>query len=235
MPQEQNIPCQYCQDDCGIPYGLCHCGCGKTTNIASKTWALRKLVKDTPRKFVMGHQGKIRLPLETGPTFKIDGVYCRLIPLTRGLYTIVWESDYAYLMQWKWWADYNASSKRFYATRIEYLGKSDGKKIYRHVSMASAILTDLPDGYRPDHANGEPLDNRRSNLRPSNNSENTCNARKQERVEYKGVFYRRGSWWYEIGKSGTRYTGGPFSSAQQSLSARKDKLLIVHGEFARFE
>lgn len=40
---------------CKIPYGYCHCGCGKKTKIANKTETRRHHVKDRPQQFVLGH------------------------------------------------------------------------------------------------------------------------------------------------------------------------------------
>ena len=43
-PQEQNIP-----------YGLCNCGCGRTTTIIKGSDATRGLVRGQPRLFISGH------------------------------------------------------------------------------------------------------------------------------------------------------------------------------------
>jgi hypothetical protein len=39
-----------------IPYGYCHCGCGKKTNIISKNNIKQKLVKGQPFKYLQNHQ-----------------------------------------------------------------------------------------------------------------------------------------------------------------------------------
>jgi hypothetical protein len=41
--------------DDSIPYGLCHCGCGETTNISTRTTANRWLKKGVPLTYRKGH------------------------------------------------------------------------------------------------------------------------------------------------------------------------------------
>lgn len=38
-----------------IPYGYCHCGCGRKTNLCRDNDPQRKYVKDEPHKFLAGH------------------------------------------------------------------------------------------------------------------------------------------------------------------------------------
>ena len=104
-PQESIVALCICREpNCQIPYGLCHCRCGSETTIAKSNNIPRGIIKGLPRKFKKGHFSKIVPIIEEAVPFKIDGVYCRLIPLDKGLYTIVWESDYLWLMQWPWYA-----------------------------------------------------------------------------------------------------------------------------------
>lgn len=44
-----------CQDDCPIPYGLCHCECGATTNLAKQTSKTRGLIQGHPVRYLKGH------------------------------------------------------------------------------------------------------------------------------------------------------------------------------------
>ena len=103
--------------DCGIPFGECHCGCGGKTNIAVSTDREAGRFIGLPFKFIRGHSSIIRPIIDDAVPFKIEGVYCRLIPLTQGQYAIVWESDYRWLMQWKWFAYWSPKTKTFYAIR----------------------------------------------------------------------------------------------------------------------
>jgi hypothetical protein len=46
--------------------GFCQCGCGQPTAIVTKTASIRKIVKGQARKFISGHNRRIR-PLPTMP------------------------------------------------------------------------------------------------------------------------------------------------------------------------
>jgi hypothetical protein len=51
------------------------------------------------------------------------------------------------------------------------------------------------DPLDPDHINHDRIDNRRSNLRPVNQSENNANRQKTRGTSrYKGVYWDRGKW-----------------------------------------
>ena len=66
-----------------IPYGYCHCGCGEKTKISKENHPSRGVFKGEPRTFLPGHNANTRqVVIEEAKPFKIDGVYCRLIPLT---------------------------------------------------------------------------------------------------------------------------------------------------------
>ena len=50
-----NVPCICGKPECQIPYGLCHCGCGQKTNIATQNHTSQGLVKGTPHRYCKGH------------------------------------------------------------------------------------------------------------------------------------------------------------------------------------
>lgn len=163
--------CIYCGTGCIIPYGECHCRCGQKTTLADQTRPRHGHIKGEPMRFLSGHQFvKVTEPEDAIP-FKIDGVYCRLIPLTRGLHAIVWEEDYYRLALKKWHAFYALTSDSYYAQRD--VRQENGR--YKHLPMGNAILG-LPIGRIVDHANGISLDCRRSNLRPATRQENVINV-----------------------------------------------------------
>jgi hypothetical protein len=105
---------------------------------------------------------------------KFDGEYCKIIPLTRGKFTIVSAADYEWLMQWKWTAFYPGGGN-FYAVRTE--GK-DRQMIYMHRFILGLHHGDPRTG---DHVNSlDTLDNRRKNLRLANKTEQAYNRRVQK-------------------------------------------------------
>jgi hypothetical protein len=112
------------------------------------------------------------------------------ISLTKGKFALVDESDYVFLNQWKW--HYNG-----HAERKEY---RDGKQY--HILMHRVIMN-TPKGGLVDHINGDTLDNRRENLRPSNHSTNAMNMRKHKGASrYKGVTPSGKGWKVQIWKDG---------------------------------
>jgi hypothetical protein len=102
-----------------------------------------------------------------------------LIPLSKGrAWTVVDDSDYETLTQWSWHITGNG-----YVARTTMVG---GRK--RQVLMHRQITGPGP-GQCVDHHDGDPLNNRRKNLRVCTQSQNMANRRK--RVvgvsRYKGV------------------------------------------------
>lgn len=99
----------------------------------------------------------------------------RTIKLTKGYETIVDDSDFDYLSQWKWYACEHQS-------RIVYARRRDGIGFrYMH-----SYLIDVPKGMECDHVNGNPLDNRRSNLRIVTHEDNMQNKRVSK---YRGILW----------------------------------------------
>ena len=198
MPLEQNIP-----------YGLCWCGCGRNTTIPTRTVSHLNRFEGVPMRFISGHNRvKERVDGNALGHFKIDGVYCRLIPLTKGQYAIVWESDYEWLNQWRWNAHWNSHSRSFYAVRTDTSGNTK-VTIQMHrliLGLSSSIME------QGDHANLNGTDNRRDNLRVANDIENAQNrrGRRHSKSGLKGVSWRHDSGNYvaSITVNGKRLTLG---------------------------
>ncbi|NLF02336.1 MAG: hypothetical protein GX601_15300 [Anaerolineales bacterium] len=110
------------------------------------------------------------------------------IPLTRGYVTLVDDADYPTVSRWKWQYVGNSYAGRFVITD----GKS--KCVYLH-----RFLLDAPPDQRVDHINGDPLDNRRENLRLVTARQNVQNSRcaHHSLSGQKGVaWYRRKERWH---------------------------------------
>lgn len=105
----------------------------------------------------------------------------KLIPLSKGLFAIVSEEDYAYLSQFKWYA--SQTKNRHYAAR-----GIDRKGIRKVIHMHRVIMR--AEGQEVDHINGDTLDNRRENLRLVEHHQNLKNQRAQRRGAsiYRGVY-----------------------------------------------
>lgn len=93
------------------------------------------------------------------------------IRLSKGLYALVDDEDYDYLMQWSWYASNESRGTKWYAIRRE-----NGVKIRMHRAVIerprkvwegidfSIAQTYIAKGMVVDHINHNSLDNRRENL-----------------------------------------------------------------------
>ena len=199
--------------------------------VADRSRTRNSLIKGRPIKYIVGHHGrfvKIIPQTEEAAPFKIDGVYCRLIPLSGGYHTIVCESDYLWLMQWKWYAR-RSGEKQVTAVRVERC-----KVIFMHRLI---LGLDSDCDLDPDHENGVPLDNRRGNLRDATHAQNMWNKgrRSDNTSGYKGVNWhvRKQAWQARISANGVRHHLGYFSTKEAAYAAYCEAAKFYHGEFAR--
>lgn len=106
------------------------------------------------------------------------------IPLTQGKTALVDDSDYAWLMQWRW-----CIINRYAGRRVT---TSTGRQ--QSLLMQNVIMNP-PQGIEVDHINHNPLDNRRSNLRLATQLENGRNKSKSHSrpstSQYKGVSWQK--------------------------------------------
>lgn len=210
-----------------IPLGLCQCGCGGKTSIATQWDRFRRFGPGDPKLLIVGHKAK-RQPKEAMP-FKIDGVYCRLVPLSRGLHTIVEEADYLPIMRTNWYARWDRHTRSFYAGRT---AKVDGKEvtILMHRQIASADNDKLVD-----HRNHCGLDNRRKNLRQCSNQQNVTNGRIRARNKtgYIGVSRRKsGMYRVQITVGYRKIRLGQYSDPAAAAKVYDAAAIQHHGEFA---
>jgi hypothetical protein len=92
----------------------------------------------------------------------------RQIRLSKGLYTLVDDEDYAWLTQWTWYASHESRGTKWYAIRRE--GRV---KIRMHRAIVERRGLIIPDGHVVDHVNHNSLDNRfSSNLEIVSQTEN---------------------------------------------------------------
>ena len=114
-------------------------------------------------------------------------LFMAIIQLNNGGCALVDATDFRRLSRWKWTRDGYGYALRFYGPRHNQ----------KQIRMHRAIL-DAPDGIQVDHINGDPLDNRRRNLRLCNNSQNQMNKkiRKDSKTGLKGVTLHKSSGLY---------------------------------------
>jgi hypothetical protein len=152
----------------------------------------------------------------------------REVPLSRGLVALVDDGDFELVASvGKWYA--NPSHHTFYAR------KNFNRGGRRWSVRMHTLITGWP---LVDHINGNGLDNRRSNLRPADNSQNTANSRvrSDSRTGLTGVSRRRNRWAARVGipgSGGQRLFLGVFDTPEEAALAYDRAALEHFGEYAR--
>jgi len=215
---------------CVIPYGRCHCECGGKTKLSNRTErnSRNPRIKGQPMRYLLGHMRKEPGIVEDAKPFKIEGVYCRLIPLGDGFYAIVDEADY-YVLAVYVWRLWKNKSGNYYAFR--YVPQPNGR--CKWVSMHREMLgLKAGDKTGIDHKSGIGIDNRRKNIRFATHLQNAWNMRRGRGSGYRGV-HKNGNWYRaRISVAGKRISLGYFPLAEQAYEAFCRAAIKYHGEFA---
>ena len=115
----------------------------------------------------------------------------------------------------------------------EYSGAKDGL----HNKLLHRIIMREPEDLVVDHINGDPLDNRRENLRIVTQQENNMNLsmRKTNKSGVSGVCWDKSTnkWKAEITYKYKKINLGRFDTLEETTKARKDAEMKYFGEFAR--
>jgi len=148
----------------------------------------------------------------------------RLIPLTRGLFSIVDAKDYPHLSQYTWFAE--GTENNYYAVR-----KENGKSIKMHRQ-----ITNAPDHLVVDHIDHNGLNNRNSNLRLATFTQNCQNQRRlsHKTSKYKGVHWNKANkkWAAQITSNKKSHHLGYFSNEIDAACAYDQAARKYHGDFA---
>ena len=160
------------------------------------------------------------------------------IKLTQDQWALVDDEDYEMLTEHKWYA--NRDKDKFYVMRNSPTDSNGKQKtIFMHRE-----ITNAPKGKVVDHINGNPLDNRRENLRVCTNQENTMNRRKHRNNKsgYKGVCYMKKKkymisehskpWLAQIGHNQKNIFLGMYKAKEEAARAYDRKAVELFGEFA---
>jgi hypothetical protein len=160
----------------------------------------------------------------------------KLIPLTKGQFAIVDDDDFEWLSEWKWCAT-RQGHDRWRAvrgeSRFDLPRRAKYRPVVRMVLMHRQILG-ATTGQSVDHINGDPLDNRRVNLRIATQAQNLLNKRAamrngRETSKYKGVSLDRLRW--RVSFKG-KYIGW-FKDEEEAARAYDMAALQHDAQFAR--
>lgn len=176
-----------------------------------------------------------RKRLDDVAAFKLRGVYCRLIPLTNGIYAIVSAEKYEEYSRWHWFAKYYPRQGCYYAAR--HVAKEyPGRVVYMHRQVLGLQYGDPLIG---DHIDTiSTTDNSDLNLRIANYTESQTNQgrRRDNTSGYKGVSFgkAKGKWVAQITVYGKYYFLGYYDTPQEAHAAYCEAATRLHGAFARF-
>lgn len=106
-----------------------------------------------------------------------------------------------------------------------------------HGRLLHRLILMPPRGMVVDHADGNPANNSRDNLRICTTSENSMNrgAQKNSRSGVKGVCWHKGrqKWYVQIMAGRKRERVGFFDTVEEARDAYRKAAQELHGEFAR--
>lgn len=164
-------------------------------------------------------------PRTTPPPELIPGA--SWIPLTKGLFALVDDSDVPLIDQW-YWTSLVRPGRSHYAFR-----RQNGITIYLH-----RFIMNVPTGMEVDHRDGRGWDCRRLNLRICTHGQNQHNYSKCSRTTtsvFKGVHFSasKQAWIAQIKMNGTKRHIGEFESEIEAAKAYDTASIAIFGEFAK--
>jgi hypothetical protein len=159
----------------------------------------------------------------------------RQIPASKGFVILCDDDDYQRLSSFKWYAHNSSGKAKLGAPPRPARRKPVGEDPKRQVIfLVNEVMGKPPVGQVIDHINGDPWDNRRSNLRFCTVAQNCRNQRRPRKANGagKGVYWLHNAWVVKIACAGTRYQFGSWDNLTAAELAYDAVALHLHGEFA---
>ena len=154
------------------------------------------------------------------------------IPLTRGMFALVDDEDYEFLMQFKWHAKHT-NYENYYACHSAW-NKETKKKhdVYLH-----RLIMNTPKGMDCDHEDGVKLNCQKYNLRNCSHKNNMENMGRHKDCssQYKGVSFikQTGKWRARIFYENKEIRLGHFNTELEAAIAHDEGILKYKPKYGR--
>lgn len=153
-------------------------------------------------------------------------------------WTVIDLEDLEYVSKWTWYARYNWSNQKYYATHTVY--NPETKQASQTMDLQYYLINQNRDtNIRVDHIEHDTLDNRRSNLRVSTNDENTKHRKGKNSNNvsgYRNVAYIKNikgtPYHVQLMVNGKNTVLGKFSDVHEAGAYAKKMREELYGEFA---
>lgn len=149
----------------------------------------------------------------------------KTIPLTRGLFAIVDDDIYEMVGHLNWYAQKSKFSGHYATRSVALPGKKNQSRDYLHWYALGQPM----HGLEIDHINGNPLDNRRGNIRIVSRRMNALNRKCHRSGKHIGSRFMKGRnrWVTSIRVNGDRKYIGCFETEEEASAKYKQELLKV--------
>jgi hypothetical protein len=153
------------------------------------------------------------------------------VTLTRGCHAVIDAEDAPKVAQYNWCA-FPRGHLMYARACIQVNGKP--RALFLHQLVMGKCY-----GLDVDHIDGDPLNNRRSNLRLATRAQNICNSRKRRRAKlssvYKGVafLHKNQRWWSRIRVEDRDRSLGCYATPEDAARAYDAAADHYFGEFAK--
>jgi len=136
-----------------------------------------------------------------------------------------------------WHSHWNPSTESYYAKASERYTAEDGTRKGRTLSLTRIILNITDPHILIDHINHDTLDNRKSNLRPLSDRDNSRyreSKNKNNKSGYRNVFWNKNAnkWQVHIMINGKNELLGEFDDVHKAGQFAEEMRQKYYGEFA---